>query len=103
MNAEDVKRFKRIYAEHRKLIIEPMCTYEQLVVSDTVMNNIVSWTLKDIDIIRANVPLKDDAGEYSEAKIERLFKNASIEEKHLLRICEGLLATIKSKMYRDSK
>jgi hypothetical protein len=103
MTTNDVVKFKNIYSKHRKVTMDRQATYEQLVVADVTITNLVSWIQKDIDNIRANVPLKSGEKANSEAAMERLFKNGSIEERHLLRICEGLLSTIKSKMYRETK
>jgi hypothetical protein len=114
MEAKDVVRFKNIYSKQRKIIMDRICTYENLVIADVTLNNLVSWIEKDIDTIRANVPLTETGMplpnseirpviEFSEAALKRIFLNKSIEERHLLRICQGLLSTIKSKMYRESK
>lgn len=105
MEAKDVVRFKNIYSEQRRKVMQiPPCDYEALVRADVIIGNLISWVIKDVDETRANMTIKDPNGkDYSEAKIERLLKNKTIDERHLLRITEDLQSTIKSKQYMETK
>lgn len=91
------------YVEERNAVQNPLCDYSRLVLADVRVSEMVADLALEVDNINADVGLKGDAADWSEAKIERVFKNESRELRHLLRIFESLYTTIKSKMYRESK
>ncbi len=102
MTADEIATATEVYNLEREAIECPTCSYERLVRADVVVAQTASEIERDIDRIRANVPLTLSA-DASEAKIERVYKDKTIEERHLLRIFNALYTTIKSKQYRETK
>ena len=91
------------YAEERTAIVDPQCTYQRLVEADVYVADVVSLLERDIDDIRADIGIDAQYKDASEAKIERVFKDRTIQERHLLRIYQSLYSTIKSKQFRETK